>query len=135
MWFSKMHAGNGFAFRREGFAVVLLEGGKVVRQRHFFENERVTFKEVLAPGDGRTFPQVTFPPFSMLHELDSAYFHFSHIATCSCVTLLTQLAQIGQRAVLRYTEFTSNECLPDAQDASTGERPRSETAENEEGCQ
>eukprot|EP00961_Rhodomonas_salina_P199810 2694704-Rhodomonas_salina.3 len=27
----------GFAFRREGFAVVFLEEGKVVRQRHFFE--------------------------------------------------------------------------------------------------
>jgi len=76
--------GAGFAFRREGFAVVLLEGGKVVRQRHFFENERVTFKEVLAPGDGTTFPQV------------------------------------GQRAVLRYTEFTSNECLPEVNDETTG---------------
>lgn len=64
--------------------MVFLEEGKVVRQRHFFEDERVTFKEVLAPGDGRTFPQV------------------------------------GQRAVLRYTEFTSNECLPEAKDSNTG---------------
>ena len=72
--------GAGFAFRREGYAVISIEGGKVARQRQFFENERVTFKEVLAPGDGKTFPLV------------------------------------GQMAVLRYTEFTSNECLPESKD-------------------
>jgi hypothetical protein len=69
--------GAGFAFRREGYAVIGIEGGKVTRQRQFFENERVTFKEVLSPGDGKTFPM------------------------------------LGQTAVLRYTEFTSNECLPE----------------------
>ena len=50
--------GAGFAFRREGYAIVAIEGGKVARQRKFFENERVTFKEILAPGDGKNFPQV-----------------------------------------------------------------------------
>jgi hypothetical protein len=51
--------GAGFAFRREGYAIVNLKGDKVVRQRKFFENERITFKEMLSPGDGRTFPQVS----------------------------------------------------------------------------
>lgn len=50
--------GAGFAFRREGYAIINLKGGKVVRQRKFFENERITFKEMLSAGDGRTFPQV-----------------------------------------------------------------------------
>ena len=50
--------GAGFAFRREGYAMVNLKGDKVARQRKFFENERITFKEILSPGDGRTFPQV-----------------------------------------------------------------------------
>jgi len=54
--------GAGFAFRREGYAIVAIEGGKVARQRKFFENERVTFKEILAPGDGKTFPQVQLWP-------------------------------------------------------------------------
>jgi len=32
---------------------------QVARTRKFaFENERVTFKEILSPGDGKTFPQV-----------------------------------------------------------------------------
>jgi len=52
--------GAGFAFRREGYAIVDLEG-KVARQRKFFENERITFKEILSPGDGKTFPQVPYP--------------------------------------------------------------------------
>lgn len=60
--------------------MISIEGGKVTRQRQFFENERVTFKEVLSPGDGKTFPM------------------------------------LGQTAVLRYTEFTSNECLPETRD-------------------
>jgi hypothetical protein len=72
--------GAGFAFRREGYAVLSIEGSKVTRQRHFFENERVTFKEVLSPGDGKTYPM------------------------------------LGQYAVLRYTEFTSNECLPETRE-------------------
>ncbi|KAJ1493485.1 hypothetical protein T484DRAFT_1929402 [Baffinella frigidus] len=77
--------GAGFAWRREGYAVVHLEGGKVARTRYFFENERVTFKEVISVGDGHTYPQV------------------------------------GQRAMLRYTEFTSNECLPESRAENQGD--------------
>jgi len=69
--------GAGFAFKREGYVVIKLEGGKATKKRQFFEDERVTFKEILSPGNGKTFPSN------------------------------------GQTAILRYTEFTSNECLPD----------------------
>ena len=50
--------GAGFAFRREGYAMVNLEAGNETRQRTFFENARLTFKEILVPGDGKTLPQV-----------------------------------------------------------------------------
>jgi hypothetical protein len=51
--------GAGFAFRREGYAIINLKGGAVARQRKFFENVRITFKEILSSGDGKTFPKVT----------------------------------------------------------------------------
>ena len=45
----------------------------------------------------------------------------SRARTCCCWagdTLSTHTqAQVGQRAMLRYTEFTSNECLPELQGA------------------
>ena len=89
--------GAGFAFRREGYAMLNLEGGKASRQRQFFETKRITFKEILAHGDGRTLPQVSPcpPPRACLLGNGTD----------------VRVAQVGQRTMLRYTEFTSNECL------------------------
>ncbi|EKX50374.1 hypothetical protein GUITHDRAFT_151289, partial [Guillardia theta CCMP2712] len=75
--------GAGFAFRREGIAMINLDVEKDVGQRKFFDNQRVIFKEVLLHGDGKTYPQ------------------------------------IGQKALFRYTEFTSNECLSDPVESSS----------------
>ena len=50
--------GAGFAFRREGIAMINLDVEKDIGQRKFFDNQRVIFKEVLLHGDGKTYPQV-----------------------------------------------------------------------------
>jgi hypothetical protein len=87
--------------------VIKLEGGKAAKQRHFFEDERVTFKEVLSPGDGKTFPSNGqtvrslhdfWPNYSHTHLFMYAYIHI----VCACVA--STMCTVQASAMLQSSE-------------------------------